>query len=241
MPAPQEELERRTGYAFRDPALLRRALTHKSLLSDNGTGPFSPLDDNEQMEFLGDAILGFFASDKLYHQFPHFPEGKLSRLKGHVVSASHLAEAGRRLGLGEYLRLGRGEEMNHGRTKPALLANALEALIAAIYLDGGLEPCRAFVERFVFTPDPETGTVLAPAPLDAKSELQELAQALRMPIPRYVIVHEKGPEHAKLFTVEARVGAEHTARAEGASKKIASQRAAALLLETLRALPAPDG
>ena len=115
----------------------------------------------------------------------------------------------------------------------------LEALIAAIYLDGGLEPCRAFVEKFVFTPDPETGTVLAPAPLDAKSELQELAQALRMPIPRYVIVHEKGPEHAKMFTVEARVGTEYTARAEGASKKIASQRAAALLLETLRAQPAP--
>lgn len=235
MPAPPEELERRTGYHFRDPALLQRALTHKSLLSDNGEGPFSPLDDNEQLEFLGDAILGFFASDNLYHAFPQHSEGKLSRLKGHVVSSVHLAEAARAIDLGAYLRLGRGEEMNRGRSKPALLANALEALIAAIYLDGGLEPCRAFVERFVFILNAEAGHVVAPVPLDAKSELQEFAQSLRLPLPRYTIVQEKGPEHSKVFTVEARVGRDHAAHAEGTSKKAASQRAAALLLEALRA------
>lgn len=235
MPAPSEELERRLSYHFRDPALLQRALTHKSLLSDNGTGPFSPLDHNEQLEFLGDAVLGFFASDNLYHAYPHFSEGKLSRLKGHIVSSVHLAEAARGLDLGAYLRLGRGEEMSKGREKSALLANALEALIAAIYLDGGLEPCRAFVERFIFIPaDAETGQVMAPIPLDAKSELQELAQALGLPVPRYTIVEEKGPEHAKTFIVEARVGREHTACGEGSSKKLASQRAASQLLQTLR-------
>lgn len=234
MPAPAEELERRTGYHFRDPALLRRALTHKSLLSDSGTGPFAPRDHNEQLEFLGDALLGFFASDSLYHAHPQSPEGMLSRLKGHIVSSAHLAEAARALGLGAYLRLGRGEELSHGRGKSALLANALEALIAAIYLDGGLAPCRDFVERFVFIPDAETGQVLAPVPLDAKSELQELAQALGLPVPRYEIVEERGPEHAKTFTVEARVGREHTARGEGTSKKLASQRAASYLLKALR-------
>jgi ribonuclease III len=240
MPAPPEELERRISYHFRDPALLQRALTHKSLLSDNGIGPFSPLDHNEQLEFLGDAVLGFFASDNLYHAYPHFSEGKLSRLKGHIVSSVHLAEAARALDLGAYLRLGRGEELNQGREKSALLANALEALIAAVYLDGGLEPCRAFVERFVFIPDAETGQVMAPVPLDAKSELQELAQALGLPVPRYAIVQEKGPEHAKTFTVEARVGREHTAAGEGSSKKLASQRAASQLLKGLREFAPPE-
>lgn len=236
MPAPLEELERRIEYAFRDPALLQRALTHKSFLSDNGTGPFSPLEDNEQLEFLGDAILGFLASENLYKDFPHFAEGKLSRLKGHIVSAAHLAEAALAIDLGSYLLLGRGEEMSRGRAKPALLANALEALIAAIHLDGGLAPCRTFVERFVLAKPPGAETVLAPIPLDAKSELQELAQALRLPVPRYVIVQEQGPEHAKTFTVEARVGQDYVAPGEGSSKKVASQRAAASLLSTLRSL-----
>jgi ribonuclease-3 len=237
MPAQLEELERRTGYPFRDPALLQRALTHKSFLSDNGTGPFSPLDDNEQLEFLGDAILGFLASESLYHAFPAYPEGKLSRLKGHVVSASHLAEAALALDLGAYLLLGRGEEMNRGRVKPALLANALEALIAAIHLDGGLEPCREFVDRFVLSAAAGAGSLLAPVPLDAKSELQELAQALRLPIPRYSIVQEKGPEHSKIFTVEARIGKDLTATGEGSSKKVASQQAASILLQTLQSMP----
>ncbi len=240
MPAPLEELERRTGYCFRDPALLQRALTHKSYLSDNGTGPFSPLEDNEQLEFLGDAILGLLASEHLYHAFPEFTEGKLSRLKGHIVSAAHLAETALVLDLGAYLRLGRGEEMSRGRCKPALLANALEAVIAAIHLDGGLEPCRAFVEQFIFAKPAGAQTVLAPIPLDAKSELQELAQALRLPVPRYAIVEERGPEHAKVFTVEARVGADYSAAGEGTSKKVASQRAAAVLLDHLRALSPPD-
>lgn len=240
MPAPLEELESRTGYRFQEQGLLQRAMTHKSYLSDNGVGPFSPLDDNEQMEFLGDAVLGFVASANLFGAFPQFPEGQLSRLKAHVVSAAHLAVAARGLDLGAYLRLGKGEELNQGRTKPALLANALEALIAAIYLDGGLDAARGFIERFVLAPPPGAETAHAPVPLDAKSELQEIAQALRLPVPRYVIVHEKGPEHAKVFTVEARVGVEYAAAGEGSSKKAASQKAAAALLDTMRALT-PEG
>jgi ribonuclease III len=232
-----EELEQRIGYCFSSRELLRRALTHKSLSADTLGASLTPRDDNEQFEFLGDAVLGFLSSDHLYRLFPSFPEGKLSRLKSHIVSASHLYEAARVLGLGTYLRLGRGEEKNGGRTKKALLANAVEALIAAIYLDGGLEPCRAFLEAHVFR-----GLALhelggEPLPLDAKSALQELAQARGLAVPRYAIVREQGPEHAKLFTVEARVGREFSAQADGASKKAASQKAAGLLLQVLADLP----
>lgn len=237
MTAGLEELEGRIGYVFTNRELLVRALTHKSLLSDSASAPFSPTDDNEQLEFLGDAVLGFLASDYFFRVFPSFPEGKLSKLKSHMVNATHLYHAAQDLGLGQHLRLGRGEEKNGGRVKKALLANAVEALIAAVYLDGGVDPCRKFVEAHLLQSLPFDVLGGDPLPQDPKSALQELAQARKLPAPRYSMISEKGPEHAKVFTVEARVGKEFCARAEGTSKKLAGQKAAEQLLQTLSELP----
>jgi len=235
MPIDYEELEARIGYTFADRDLLLRALTHKSIHSEAIAGEV-PVADNEKLEFLGDSILGFVASEHFFRLCPQSSsEGTLSRLKAQRVSSAHLFKISAKLGIGEYLKLGRGEEQSGGRAKRAILANALEALIAAIFLDGGMQPSRTFVEKLGLEPDAvadSTGEVA----LDAKSALQEFAQARKLPVPRYQIVHEAGPEHAKLFTVEARVGKQFTARAEGASKKTAGQQAATLLLERLRSL-----
>src|SRR5215469_1493612 len=142
-------LEARIGYGFSNPALLRRALTHTSRAYEARTSPGSPLSDNEQLEFLGDSILGFLTAEALVVRFPEYREGDLSRLKAHLVSAVHLYGVARRLELGEYLELGRSEEMSGGRGKKTLLVDALEAVIAAIYLDGGIEVARRFVETCV--------------------------------------------------------------------------------------------
>lgn len=232
MPVVFEELEARVGYAFKDRALLLKALTHKSVHSDAAGEP-GAVADNEQLEFLGDSVLGFVASEFVLRRCPNCPEGKLSRLKAQRVSASHLYKVATELSLGAYLQLGHGEEQSGGRAKKAILANALEALIAAIYIDGGMEPSRHFVESLIL----ETGVsdeFQTDVKLDAKSALQELAQSRKLAIPRYQIVHQQGPEHAKLFTVEARVGKQFAARAEGPSKKAAGQMAAALVLEQLQ-------
>ncbi len=230
MLAPVEELESRIGYSFADRSLLLRALTHKSLLAETTE---SGARDNEQLEFLGDSILGFLASEFVLALSPGSPEGDLSRLKAHLVSAARLHETALALDIGSYLRLGRGEELSGGRAKKALLANAVEALIAAIYLDcgpaRGIEACRGFLTRFLWHSLADSGI-----PVDPKNALQELAQSRKLPIPRYSIVFETGPEHAKRFTVEARVGKQFTAQAEGSSKKAASQKAAELLLTLLQ-------
>jgi len=238
--APQEELEELLGHRFQNPNLLLRALTHKSLLAEQPANGGVPLADNEQLEFFGDSILGFLASEYLVRLCPLYPEGNLSKLKALLVSSAHLYETAKTLGLGHHLLLGKGEEMSGGRHKKALLANAVEAIIAAMYLDGGLEPCRAFLERFVWGGVQLEGLGQVHVPVDSKSALQELAQARKLPVPRYVIVHESGPEHAKTFTVEARVGKELTARAEGTSKKAAGQLAAERLLQVLSETPVSE-
>ena len=225
----QPALEELLAYRFLRPELLQRALTHRSSIYEkNSQAAFA---DNEQLEFLGDAILGFLVSDMLLQRCPDFPEGRLSKLKAHLVSALHLHTVALKIGLGSHLRLGKGEELSGGREKKALLANALEAIIAAIYLDGGIEAARTFVERY-FLGDaelPEYGLEVT----DFKSALQEKAQALKLPQPRYSIVEERGPEHAKTFLVEVRVGRDWSSRAEGLSKKSASQKAAQRVLEQL--------
>ena len=169
---------------------------------------------------------------------PELHEGDLSRQKAHLVSAAHLHGVARRLELGNYLELGRSEEMSGGRAKKTLLVDALEALIAAVYLDGGTEAARALIFSHVldapFAGDEEAGTDIQPAITNFKSALQELAQARKLPQPRYAIVRERGPEHSKLFTVEVRVGKEWTGQAEGRTKKIAAQRAARGLFERLQ-------
>lgn len=230
MNAPAESLEEKVGYQFRDRDLLARALTHRSWVSERGSQP--PQGDNEQLEFLGDSILGLLVSESLVLRHPAAFEGQLSQWKAHLVSATHLHRCALNVGLGEYLRLGRGEERSGGRERKALLANAFEAVIAALYLDGGLEPSRNFVHRYVLDVIDEPEDINALQLLNFKSVLQERTQALGLPTPRYNIVETSGPEHAKVFVIEARVG-RFVSRAEGTSKKQASQEAAHLLIEQI--------
>ncbi len=235
--AEPETVEERIGYCFRDRSLLLRALTHRSHSHEHSASGRPAVPDNEQLEFLGDAVLGFLVSEMLVGRHPTLSEGRLSKLKAHLVSAAHLHEAAVCMGLGSYLRLGRGEEMSGGRTKRTLLADALEALIAAVYLDGGLEAAREFVLRHV-AGELAAGAGAAALPLtDFKSALQEAARARGLPNPRYTVIGESGPSHARTFTVEARVTGSLSSQAESYSKKSASQQAARLLLERL---PEPD-
>jgi len=222
MARPLEELEALLGHPFRDRTLLERALTHRSLSYEQPDTAF----DNERLEFLGDAVLGFLVSAALFERGPHLPEGKLSKIKSFLVSAVHLHATARELELGDFLRLGRSEEMSGGRGKKALLADALEALIAALFLDGGIEAARRLVENEVLSGLDMEALENDFRPTDHKGALQELAQSRKLPQPRYVLISEHGPEHAKSFTVEARVGRQVSAQADGPSKKIASQRAA---------------
>lgn len=222
------DVEAALGYDFENPRLLLQALTHSSRsreASESGE-EFC----NELMEFLGDSILGFLVSEALVHRFPGYSEGQLSKLKAHLVSAAHLLRAAQQLQLGRFLRLGRGEERSGGRTKKALLVDAFEAMVAAIYLDGGIEPARAFVSRWVM--EPVEGRPIRVE--DYKSELQEWLQAQHAPQPHYIVVRERGPEHHKVFTVQVRIGAERIAEAEGDTKKAAQQAAAGLALEKLK-------
>jgi ribonuclease-3 len=225
-------LESILGHTFRNKELLVRALTHKSLSSEKKIDGTQLSTDNEQLEFLGDAILGFVVSEALVTRFPSYPEGRLSKLKAHLVSAAFLLKVARNLNLGTHLLLSRGEEMSGGRDKRALLANALEAVIAAIYLDAGIAAVRTFIADKLLTlwEEPEPGE--KDRITDYKTALQDQTRALRLPLPRYIIANEEGPEHAKSFTIEARVG-NFVGRGEGPSKKAAGQAAAKLVLEQL--------
>jgi ribonuclease-3 len=226
-------LEAAIGHEFQNRNLLIRALTHTSHAYE---AHHKPDGDNEPLEFLGDSILGFLISEWLIRHFPSHREGRLSQIKAHLVSATHLYDVARRLELGTYLQLSRGEEMSGGRTKRTLLGDALEAVIAAIYLDGGMEAARGFVECFVLPHADSRGTLeeqAAAAVVDFRSALQELTQARKLPPPRYSIVSERGPEHLKTFTVEVRVGKEWSSQAEGFTKKSAAQKAARDVYERL--------
>lgn len=225
-------LEKALGHTFRDRELLERALTHSSRayekLAENGLGA-----DNEQLEFLGDAILGFAVSASLVRRFPSLQEGSLSKLKAQLVSAAHLYAVAQELQLGAHLRLGRGEERSGGREKKALLSDAVEALIAALYLDAGLDAACRFIEDCIIgSTDLPADGVNSTVP-DHKSALQKLAQDLDLPLPRYSVVAEDGPEHSKTFTVEVRVGKDWVSQAQGLSKKSASQKAAQQILQQL--------
>lgn len=230
-------LEEAIRYRFGDRTLLERALTHRSRAHEKG-GRIAPGCDNEQLEFLGDAVLGFLVSENLVRRFPEAGEGRLSKLKAHLVSAEHLRGVAEELRLGQYLFLGRGEELSGGRTKKTVLSGALEALIAAMYLDGGLEPVRSLIQTHVVGDGAFSGAGAETAVHDYKSELQETAQALGLPPPRYTTTGEQGPDHSKLFTVEVRLGAEWVARGQGPSKKAAGQQAAREILRQLAALEA---
>ncbi|MGC9971680.1 MAG: ribonuclease III [Bryobacteraceae bacterium] len=230
MRADLEILEEAVGHRFRSRDILVRALTHTSHAYEQGQ---QPLNDNEQLEFLGDAVLGFLVSECLVSRYPAYREGRLSIIKNYLVSASHLHEAAQKLELGEYLLLGRGEELSGGRVKKGLLADAVEALIAAIYLDGGVEAVREFVVRHILGTGPE-GEENTDAPFtNFKGALQEIARSLNLPSPRYSVVSEHGPAHSRRFTVEVRIGEDLVAQAEGDSKKGAGQKAARVVFEQL--------
>lgn len=226
------ELEERIGYRFGNRNLLQRALTHRSWLSDR-CATIAENADNEQLEFLGDSILGFVVSESLMLRHSSESEGQLSKWKSQLVSAAHLYHCALLIGLGQYLLLGKGEERNGGRNRKTLLANAFEALIAAIHLDGGMEAAKMMTKHCVLDVLPDPGNADSIDLLNFKGALLEKTQEFGLPEPSYTTVGSSGPEHAKVFTVEVRVGDQLKASAEGSSKKSASQYAAQALLEHL--------
>ncbi len=231
VPLPQafDALEARLGYRFRDRGLLEHALTHKSKAHEDPSGGVV---DNESMEFLGDAVLGLVVAEALFRAFPGYSEGQKSKIKANLVSTLALAEMAEQLGLGEHMILGRGEEKTGGRHKQALLADTCEALIAAIYLDGGLEPARQFLAR-EFAPAIEQARTPEYFGRDHKSRLQERLQALGRPLPAYRVAGEAGPDHRKMFHVEVVVGDDVIAQGMGRTKKEAEQEGARLALVSL--------
>jgi len=224
-----DRLQDLIGYWFQNPQLLLDALTHSSYAREtSGT-----CRDNEQLEFLGDAVLNFLVSVALVNAFPEWEEGKLTRARARLVAATHLSTVGLRLEVGSFLRLGRGEEKTGGRNKAALFVNALEALVAALFRDGGVEAADGFVARFILPADlAASGEELFS--VDYKSALQEYLQAVRKSPADYQVVEETGPEHQKTFTVEVLASDQVVARGRGTSKKAAEQEAARIVLERLR-------
>jgi ribonuclease-3 len=220
-------LERRLGYQFADLALLDRALTHASLANEAAALHRA---DNEALEFLGDAVLGMIVTDLLHRRDPDGAEGAKSRRRAQLVSAGSLARRAAELGLPELLLLGRGEEKTGGREKAALWANAYEALVAALYLDGGFEAAHRFV-RAEFAHEAEAPDQELE---DPKSRLQELLQGQGRPVPRYLVVGEEGPSHRRRFEVECRLDDGAATTGEGTSKKAAQQEAARAALARLR-------
>ncbi|HKS22697.1 MAG TPA: ribonuclease III [Thermoanaerobaculia bacterium] len=213
--------EERIGHRFGRGELLTRALTHKSYSHEAKQGG---VHDNETFEFLGDSVLGFVIGDLLFQRFPKLDEGALSKIKAYLVSATSLASKAREYGMGEVIYLGVGEEKSGGRKKDSLLANLFEAVIAAIYLDAGIEPARALIERS-FREDIDRIDSDDLLFHDYKTALQELAQGKGLPLPEYTVIGEVGPDHDKRFIVEVKVGS-LTKRGEGTSKKEAQQQAA---------------
>ncbi|MCL2810918.1 MAG: ribonuclease III [Clostridia bacterium] len=210
-------------YRFADVGLLRLALTHPSFALQREAR------DNQRLEYLGDAVLQLCVSRRLYDMFPNLPEGQLSRRRALLVCEPSLCEAARRLGLGEALLLDRGETQTGGRTKPSVLADAMEAVIAAVYLDGGIEAAAALVDRAIG--DYDRGDVLR---VDAKTALQEFLQAQCHPAPVYESAGEEGPPHERLFTERVVLGEGQAFEGQGGSKKQAQQQAAQRALEQLK-------
>lgn len=229
-------LEQAIGYSFSDPGKLDRALTH-STVRHEGLATFAG--DNEEMEFLGDAVLGLVVSEFLLNTFPDWSAGKLSQSKARLVSAPMLHQAARGLNLGAYVLLGRGEEKTGGREKETVLADAYEALVAAIYLDAGLGEAASFVRRTLLDGVMREQASLLGSP-DHKSGLQEFLQARGQRPADYRVVSESGPDHQKTFVVDVYIEGKFQARGEGPSKKKAEQTAAGLALVKLRAEPGAE-
>ncbi|MEK6608406.1 MAG: ribonuclease III [Myxococcota bacterium] len=224
------DLEERLGYRFLDPSLLAASLTHRSFAHETGAGI-----DNQRLEFLGDAVVDLLVSGILMERLPDADEGALTEARARIVSEAGLCRAAELLGLGGELRLGRGEEQTGGRGKASILADALEAVIGAVYLDGGIDAAAAVVGRVL---GPVVAEALESGAVDSKTRLQRWAQARLGETPRYIVVAEEGPGHAKSFEVAVVLGGSEAARGRGRSKKEAEQRAAQ---DALTALTAEGG
>ncbi len=224
-----EDLQTRLGVSFKDIANLKQALYHRSYLNEAD----EDVESNERLEFLGDAVLGLIISDRLFKDYPAMTEGQLSVVRAILVRWDALAHAAERIDLGQYLVLGRGEEMSGGRERPSNLAGALEALIGAAFIDSGM----ALASKIVLEQlKPELDEIEASGfTVDSKSELQHLAQTQYHEIPQYTLVSSEGPDHAKLFTVQVSVGDQEMGRGQGRNKKQAELNAARQALETLAA------
>ncbi len=220
------KLQKTLGIKFKDRSLLEQALIHTSYINEN---PALNLTSNERLEFFGDAILDFIIATELYQRFPHLDEGGMTKLRSSVVCRDALARTARAIRLGDYLYLGRGEEASGGRRKPGNLSSALEAIIAAIFLDRGLKAARSFILRAT------SQGLKKGAEADYKSRLQELLQARQQPTPTYQVVVVAGPAHDRTFTIEVKVGGNVLGRGSGKSKKAAETEAARSALGRLPA------
>ena len=228
-PKTAAELADLLGVNFENAGLLQQALHHRSYLNEAELS----VESNERMEFLGDAVLGIIVSDKLYRDYPTLSEGHLSQLRALLVRWDALAAAAERISLGEYLVLGRGEELSGGRKRPSNLAGAFEALIGAAFLDGGMARAKKLVLKLL-KPDFEEIAARG-VTADSKSELQHVSQTKWHEIPQYRLISSEGPDHAKLFTVEVVVGEQVMGQGQGRNKKQAELNAARQALETLAA------
>lgn len=219
------ELEEKLGYRFRNIGLLEHALTHSSYANEHRS---SGITSNERLEFLGDSVLGMVVAEYLFAAHPNMPEGELTRTRAALVCETSLYEVACALNLGRYLRLGKGEDAGGGRTRPSILADATEATLAAVYLDGGIEPARAIIQTYILDKEQEKS-----ADRDYKTALQELVQRHPGQAVSYRLVDETGPDHARVFVMEVSVGGKPVGVGRGRSKKEAEQMSAKAALEKL--------
>lgn len=215
-----DAIEEKLGYVFENKDFLVQSFIHRSFINEYREGP---LQHNERLEFLGDSVLGLVVADYLYHRLPGHPEGLLSQLRSRLVDATSCAQYLQKLQLGEHILLGKGETMTEGRTKPSILADAFEALLGAIYLDGGLGTMKSFL---LFHFEPEFEAAVGTPPRNYKAELQDLSQKQFQRTPVYKVVDETGPDHSKVFHVMVFINDQEAGVGMGASKKEAEQRAA---------------
>lgn len=218
-------LEEKLGYTFRDPSLLENALTHSSCANESR----GRLHSNERLEFLGDSILGMVVAEHLYRNHPDLPEGELTRTRAALVCEESLVEVAQALGLGDYLKLGKGEEAGGGRNRPSIRADAVEAVLAAVYLDGGIGSARKIIQKYILSKEVAGLTT----PRDYKTALQELVQRESGQVLRYCLTGESGPDHDKRFFVEVELNGQAVGSGEGRSKKEAEQMAAKAAIERL--------
>ncbi|MBC5736490.1 ribonuclease III [Lawsonibacter faecis] len=220
-----EKLEEKLGYTFRDRSLLENALTHSSYANENKS---LGLQSNERLEFLGDSVLGMVTADYLFRTHPDLPEGDLTRTRAALVCEGSLVEVAHQLELGSYLKLGKGEDAGGGRERPSIVADAVEAVLAAVYLDGGIGSARKIIQKFILDREEEKG-----GSRDYKTALQELVQRESGQVLTYRLIGSNGPDHAKVFQVEVDLNGAPVGGGEGHSKKEAEQNAAKAAIEKL--------